>query len=192
MHLTSLCAAAIKLLRIAKSIDKRCWWFNSPLRQFTGEFPDNVFKALESRGYGTYDMTLSLLEMDAKEVGGLAHFQKGAKSIIKHVKYFPHLEISCVVQPVTRAVLKFSVTLVGNFDWNAGWLGSAQGFWLWIEDGVNERIYHQEHVLLSRRNHGSPVELELMIPAFEPLPPQYYVRVISDTWVGVESLLPVR
>lgn len=70
--------------------------------------------------------------------------------------------------------------LTSRFDWHAKHCGGAQGFWLWVEDGENERIYHQEYVLLSKRNHPEIMELELTIPAFEPLPPQYYVRIVSD------------
>ena len=29
------------------------------------------------------------------------------------------------------------------------------------------------------------------IPVFEPLPSQYYVRAISDSWLSAESLLAV-
>lgn len=42
---------AAKLLRIAKSIDKRVWWFHTPLRQFSEDLPRNIFPAIESRGY---------------------------------------------------------------------------------------------------------------------------------------------
>lgn len=53
------------------------------------------------------------------------------------------------------------------------------------------RSYHQEYVLFSRRTHPSPINLELTIPAFDPLPPQYFIRAVSDSWVGSEVLLPV-
>ena len=38
---------AAKLLRIAKSVDKRVWWFHSPLRQFSEDLPNNIFPAIE-------------------------------------------------------------------------------------------------------------------------------------------------
>ena len=186
-----MAGAAIKLLRIAKSIDKQVWWFHSIMRQFHREFPDHVFKALEARGYGSYDMTLQLLEMDASEVGGLAKHQKSAKNLKKYVRFLPKIHISCVVQPLTRGILKFCIALTPDFDWNASVLGSATGMWLWVEDNINERIYHQEYVLLTRRNFPDEIELELMIPAFEPLPPQYFIRLVSDQFVGVEAILPV-
>ena len=33
--------------------------------------------------------------------------------------------------------------------------------------------------------------MDLSIPAFDPLPNQYYIRIVSDTWVAVEVLHPV-
>jgi len=60
-------SAALKLLRIAKSVDKKIWWFQSPLRQFEG-IPSNVFKALESRdgqsSYDAFEKILYLLDME--------------------------------------------------------------------------------------------------------------------------------
>lgn len=60
-------SAALKLLRIAKSVDKKIWWFQSPLRQFEG-IPSNVFKALESRdgqsSYDAFERILYLLDME--------------------------------------------------------------------------------------------------------------------------------
>jgi len=51
--------------------------------------------------------------------------------------------------------------------------------------------YHNEYVIFSRRTHPESITLDLSIPAFDPLPKQYFLRVVSDTWVGVEMLLPV-
>lgn len=64
--------AALKLMRIAKSVDKRIWWFQTPLRQFEG-IPSNVFKALESRDersseYDAYDKILYLLDMQPGKI----------------------------------------------------------------------------------------------------------------------------
>jgi activating signal cointegrator complex subunit 3 len=33
--------------------------------------------------------------------------------------------------------------------------------------------------------------LDLSIPAFDPMPNQYFLRVVSDTWVAVEMLHPI-
>ena len=30
-----------------------------------------------------------------------------------------------------------------------------------------------------------------MVPLFEPFPPQYFIRVVSDRWIRAETVLPV-
>ncbi|GMH51646.1 hypothetical protein TrRE_jg2330 [Triparma retinervis] len=162
---------ASKFLKIAKTIDKRVWWYNTPLRQFAEDLPNNIFPALESRGYGSYDYALSLLDMTDSEVGQAAHWQKGGSTI--------------------KRILRFNIELASDFDWHGKWGGGAQGFWLWVEDSENERIYHHEYIVLSKRNHPETLNLDLTIPAFEPLPPQYYLVIVSDRFVGVELTYPV-
>lgn len=38
---------------------------------------------------------------------------------------------------------------------------------------------------------GGPQELVFTVPIFEPLPAQYWVRAISDRWLGAEVACPV-
>ncbi len=33
--------------------------------------------------------------------------------------------------------------------------------------------------------------LKFFVPVFEPLPPLYFIRVVSDKWLGSETVLPV-
>ena len=52
--------------------------------------------------------------------------------------------------------------------------------------------YHNEHIIISARNYLDPIELEVNIPVFDsPMPSQYFVRVVSETWVAVEMVHPV-
>ena len=51
--------------------------------------------------------------------------------------------------------------------------------------------YHHECIMFTRRTHPEPMDLELTIPAFDPLPPQYFVRIVSDSWVCCETVYPI-
>ena len=141
-----LAGAAVKLLRIAKSIDHRIWWFLTPLRHFEAELPGNVFKALESRkigqdlGYDSFEAATYLLDMQPKEVGQLCHWNRGGDKIYRFVSYLPRLEMECNVQPVTRGILRFQVHIKPDFEWHGRWHGGAEGFWLLVEDGDNNRM----------------------------------------------------
>lgn len=44
---------------------------------------------------------------------------------------------------------------------------------------------------ISRRNHPESTSLDLTLPAFNPLPKQYFLRIVSDYWVGVETVVPI-
>ena len=190
-------SAALKFLRLAKSIDHRFWWFQSPLRHFENELKKNVFVALESQkvaseeGYNTFERAISLLDMEPKEVGELCHCFRDGELIQKFVRMLPRVEVTCTVHPITKGTLRFHIQLDPVFNWNGRYHGGAEGFWLWVEDGENNRTYHNEYILFSRRNHPESTTLELVIPVFEHLPQQYFIRVVSDSWVGCEALIPV-
>ena len=45
--------------------------------------------------------------------------------------------------------------------------------------------------MFSRRTHPESTTLEVIVPVFDPMPQQYYIRIVSDSWVGCEGLIPV-
>lgn len=190
-------SAALKFLRLAKSIDHRIWWFQSPLRHFEGELKKNVYVALEDQkvasedGYSTLDRAISLLDMEPNEVGQLCHCFRDGELIQKFVRFLPRVEVTCTVHPITKGTLRFHIQLDPIFNWSGRFHGGAEGFWLWVEDSDNDRTYHNEYILFSRRNHPESTALELVIPVFDPLPQQYFIRIVSDSWVGCEALIPV-
>ena len=59
--------------------------------------------------------------------------------------------------------------------------GSAEPFWIWVEDPVNNHIYHHEMFLIAKKHviKREAQEMVFTIPIFEPLPSQYYVRAVS-------------
>jgi len=189
--------AALKFLRLAKSVDHRFWWFQSPLRAFENELKKNVFVALEESrvasegGYNTFERAVSLLDMEPNEVGQLCRCFRDGALIQKFVRMLPRVEVSCTVHPITKSTLRFHIEVNPVFNWSGRHHGGAEGFWLWVEDNENNRTYHSEYILFSRRNHPESTALEVVVPVFDPMPQQYYIRVVNDSWVGCESLIPV-
>jgi activating signal cointegrator complex subunit 3 len=186
--------ATVKLLRIAKSIEKQIWFFQTPLRVFEDELGQQVYTSLEglhSGHYDTFEFALSLLDMQANEVGQLCRAHRGGGKIQHFVSLLPRLEATCKVHPVTRSVLRFEVTVEAAFTWVKRWHGGVQSFWVFVEDPDANRIYHHEYVTFSLRTYRDPITLDMLIPAFESFPEQYTLRIISETFVGVETVLPV-
>jgi activating signal cointegrator complex subunit 3 len=187
--------SAMKLLRIAKSIDNRILWFQSPLRQFEGEIRDNSLVHLEQmvRGNSEYsglDSLTSLLDMQPKEVGDLCRWNKGGEKVQSLIRMLPRFEIYCRALPITSSILKFQVTLTPVFNWHGRWHGGGQSFWLWIENTDSKRIYHHEQFTLTKAKFSSPITVDAVAPIFGESG-QFVVKVISDSWVGVEQVVPI-
>lgn len=59
-----------------------------------------------------------------------------------------------------------------------------KGFWVFVEDVDGELILHSEYFLLKSRYATEEHIIKFFVPVFEPLPPQYFIRVVSDKWIG--------
>lgn len=73
-----------------------------------------------------------------------------------------------------------------------GWQvhGSSEAFWILVEDVDSEVILHHEYFLLKAKYAQDEHLITFFVPVFEPLPPQYFIRVVSDRWL-CEYLLSV-
>jgi pre-mRNA-splicing helicase BRR2 len=64
------------------------------------------------------------------------------------------------------------------------------GFWILVEDVDSEVILHHEYFLLKAKYCQDEHLVKFFVPVFEPLPPQYFLRIVSDRWIGAETQLP--
>ena len=66
---------------------------------------------------------------------------------------------------------------------------------LQVEDQDSEFILHKEFFYLKMQNAvGDRIvdhSVTFTVPITEPLPPQYFIRVVSDRWLGSEAVVPV-
>jgi activating signal cointegrator complex subunit 3 len=207
---------AEKFLSFSKAVDRRLWPFQHPLRQFCGSgaggrrggggggggsggggggggsgmLRADVVARLEDRGV-TLD---TLAEISIGEIGRFASSDKTARDIAKAVSHFPHVGLAAAVRPVTRSVVRIEVDVYPEFTFAERIHGSGEPWWVWIEDGENEHVYARERITIGReacREDADPLRLVFTIPMIEPLPPQYYLRAVSDRWLGAETTLAV-
>ena len=69
--------------------------------------------------------------------------------------------------------------------------GVGEQFWILVEDVDQETILHHELFLL-RKNYASEEHVvNFVVPVYEPLPPAYFIKVISDRWLHAGTTLPV-
>lgn len=60
------------------------------------------------------------------------------------------------------------------------------------QDTENDHIYHSELFTLTKRMaKGEPQKLSFTVPIFEPHPPQYYIRAVSDSWLQAEAFYTI-
>ena len=179
-------STSIKLLAMAKGIDRRIWPFQHPLTQF-GQLPFETVQKLEGR---SADIE-TLRELRSTEIGELIHNAKQGMTVARLVERFPGLDIEATVFPITRSVLRINIRVTSLFIWDERLHGQSEPWWIWIEDPDSDFIYHSEYFLLHRRQSMETQELIFTIPVFEPIPTQYALRAISDRWLGAETLTPV-
>ena len=181
------CSMADMLLGLCKGLERRVWPHSHPLYQMPALIRPDVTQKLEERGL-TYDR---LYDMSAKEIGAALRMPHGGGAVRDAVESLPQIEIEASVQPITRSVLRVVLTLWPVFRWKDRLHGNSTRWVIWVEDQSNEHIYHNEFWSLGKKmmaqENGHKVAFT--IPIFEPLPPQYYVRVISDSWLGAEAWL---
>lgn len=178
-----------RLLMMSKMFERQMWDFQTPLRQFN-RIPFDLVEKIENSG-----LSISALrDMDAKEIGDMIRNQRSGTFIAKCAQEFPMIELDATLHPITRTVLRIRIFIRPDFRWNDAVHGKfAEPFWIWIEDPESNYVYHSEYFQLTRRQAFSKEAQELVvtIPLREPLPPQYLIRVISDTWLGSEAYFPL-
>lgn len=178
-----------RLLMMSKMFERQQWDFQTPMRQFHS-IPFDIIDKIENRGLSVY----ALREMDAKEIGSMLRNQKYGQIIGKYAEEFPLLDIEASLQPITRTVLRIRIFVTADFKWNDKVHGkTSENFWIWIEDPESNFIYHSEYFQMTRKHTimREQQEIILTIPLKDPLPPQYYIRATSDTWLGSQCSFPL-
>ncbi|XP_063899092.1 U5 small nuclear ribonucleoprotein 200 kDa helicase [Helicoverpa armigera] len=175
-----------KTLALCKMVDRRMWQSMSPLRQFR-KMPEEVIKKLEKKNFPWE----KLYELGPNEIGELVRAPKLGKMIHKYVHQFPKLELATHIQPITRSTLRVELTITPDFHWDEKIHGQSEAFWILVEDVDSEAVLHHEYFLLKHKYCRDEHHVKLFVPVFEPLPPQYFLRVVSDRWIAAETQLPV-
>ena len=116
---------------------------------------------------------------------------KLGRAIHKYIPQFPKLDLISHIQPITRSTLSIDLTLTPDFQWDDKLHGHSQGIWIFVEDVDSEIVLHHEFFLLKKTFCEDEHTVKMFVPIFEPLPPQYFIRVVSDRWLGSETVLPV-
>lgn len=176
-------------LDLCKMAEKRMWPTMSPLRQFPN-CPKDVLQKAER-----IDVPwASYFDLDPPRVGELLGMPKAGRTVCDLVSKFPRLEVQAQVQPITRSMLRVELTITPNFVWDEAIHGFAQDFWILVEDCDGEDILFHDQFLLRKDYAESEVNehlVEFTVPITEPMPPNYFITLVSDRWMHAETKIAV-
>ena len=175
-----------RTLNMCKMVARQLWNSQSNFRQFP-TIPQEVITSLEKKDIA-WDR---FYDMSPHEIGECARNPRLGKALHALVHQFPRLELSASVQPVSRSLLNMHVTVQADFAWEEEVHGTVQRFWLLVEDSESSKILTKLLFTLRKFQLDSRLRFTFCVPVFEPLPPQYFVHVISDDWLNCETTLPV-
>jgi pre-mRNA-splicing helicase BRR2 len=173
-------------LDLCKMVERRMWRSMTPLRQFKG-VPANVVYKAERKEFPWY----RYFDLQPAELGELVGLANEGRRLHRLVHQFPRLELQALVQPITRSLLRIVLTLMPDFEWNEQQHGSNQLFWILVEDVDGERILYHDSFSLRQRYAEEEHVVTLSVPISDPVPPNYYISVVSDRWLHSETRLPL-
>jgi pre-mRNA-splicing helicase BRR2 len=177
-------------LELCKMAEKRMWPTMSPLRQFPS-CPRDIIQKSERMT----DVPWSkYFDLDPPHMGELLGMPRAGKTVCALVQKFPRLEMEASVQPMTRSMLRVELTIRPQFEWDDALHGSSEAFWILVEDCDGEEILFHDQFLLRREYATSEAGehfVEFTVPITEPMPPHYFISLVSDRWMHSETKLAV-
>ncbi|KAL1882717.1 hypothetical protein VTK73DRAFT_1237 [Phialemonium thermophilum] len=176
-------------LDLCKMAEKRMWPTMSPLRQFPS-CPREIIQKAER-----IDVPFSnYFDLDPPRMGELLGMPRAGKTVCGLVAKFPRVEVNAQVQPMTRSMLRAELTITPNFEWDDDIHGLAEIFWIIVEDCDGEDILFHDQFLLRKdyvESESNEHIVEFTVPITDPMPPNYFISVVSDRWMHSETRLPV-
>lgn len=176
-------------LNLCKMAEKRMWPTMTPLRQFPNCPRDIVQKAERTEVPWS-----SFFDLDPPRMGELLGMPKAGRTVVGLVNKFPRVEVQAQIQPLTRSMLRVELTISPNFEWDEEVHGLAESFWVLVEDCDGEEILFHDTFLLRKDYAESETNehiMEFTVPITEPMPPNYFISVVSDRWMHSETRIAV-
>lgn len=88
-------------------------------------------------------------------------------------------------------MLRIELTITADFQWDEKIHGGAESFWIIVEDVDGEIVLFHDTFILRQRYAEDDHNVTFTVPMFEPVPPNYYISVVSDRWLHAETRLPI-
>ena len=184
-------------LELCKTAEKRMWPAMSPLRQFPqrSEYgAPTISTDVVQRAERVDVPWTNYFDLDPPRMGELLGMPKAGRVVCNAVAHFPRLEVEATCQPITRSLLRIELGLTPNFQWHQELHGLVELFWIMIEDCDGEEILFHDQFLLRKEYAQSDNRhtVVLTVPITDPMPPNYFITVLSDRWMHSETKIPLN
>ncbi|KAI9460719.1 Sec63-domain-containing protein [Russula earlei] len=173
-------------LDMCKMVEKRMWSSMTPLRQFKGVPPEIVRKA-EGKQFPWY----RYFDLTPPEIGELLGIPNAGRLVHRLVHNFPKLQLQAQVQPITRSLLRIDLSIIPDFRWDEKIHGTAETFVVMVEDVDGETILFSDSFVLRQRYAEDEHSVTITVSMLEPVPPNYYIKIVADRWLHSETRLPI-
>ena len=101
------------------------------------------------------------------------------------------VELQAAILPITRSMIRIELTITPDFKWEEKVHGSAESFWIIVEDVDGEVILFHDQFILRQRFAEEDHFVTFTVPMMDPQPPNYFITVVSDRWMHSETRLPL-
>lgn len=176
-----------KCLALTKSVSSRQWTSQSPLRQFHRKLGKDVVRRIERKDYPFeryYDLNVS-------EIGELLKNPQIGKTVHRLVHSLPRMEMDARVRPLSRTTIEVELTLLPDFRFDRSIHGGGELFWILVEDANSEHLLYGEQFFLKNSLSEAEHFMSFTLPLTTPLPPQHFIRCVSDRWIVPDTQLPI-
>ncbi len=179
-------SAASVLASMSKSVEKRMWSYENPLRQT--KLQPLVLHNLErfADDYSPAELT----HFTAAEIGDLVKLnEKHGQAILTVAKQFPATRTRVALRPMSNTLLRVDIAVERNFDWNTNLHGHSEPCYVWLEDEQGLNILQWAYI--SFKPSSTTIDLEFIVAIEPESKPPMTLRVISDRWVGCDESITI-
>eukprot|EP01060_Flectonema_neradi_P006198 TRINITY_DN14150_c0_g1_i2.p1 TRINITY_DN14150_c0_g1~~TRINITY_DN14150_c0_g1_i2.p1 ORF type:complete len:1221 (+),score=266.35 TRINITY_DN14150_c0_g1_i2:117-3779(+) len=175
------------LLTICIQVERRVWLSHSPLRQFGGDVPLQIIQSLERKNFSWERYN----DLGLDDVSKLINNRELGKKVFHCIHMIPRLDLKADIKPLTRSMVRVSLAITADFKFHPKYHGVAETFLIMVLDPDEEQILHVEPFVLARDHVSEEHIVYFYLPILDPMPPQYFIKAVSERWLWSEATLPV-
>ena len=171
-----------------KTVELRMWPIQTVLRHFRS-VPEEVCKKIERKGLTNEELAI----LSAQDIGEIIRNQRMGGMVHQLVRQVPKIEATAYLQPLTPSTLLVKVDVAAEFEYDSEIHGETELFWIFIEDVSQQHCLYCDQFSLRayQMRSGSVQTLSFTVPVTDPVPPMYFLRIVSDRWMAPETLRPI-